>query len=174
MANIITLFFSIILSFGSNTEQQIPKPSNDSVTTFYLIRHAEKDRTNSENHDPALTENGLMRAINWAKVLKEVEFDAIYSTNYKRTIQTAKPLADLNKLEILQYDPAKLYDSNFQKTTSGRTVLVVGHSNTTPQFVNKILNKKQYENIDDSENGALFIVQVLEDGTVLSQMIYIN
>jgi len=86
MANIVILFFSIILSFGSNSEESIPKLSNDSITTFYLIRHAEKDRSDSKNSDPVLTEKGLKRAENWAKALKDIDFDAIYSTNYKRTI----------------------------------------------------------------------------------------
>ena len=89
-------------------------------------------------------------------------------------MQTAKPLADLNKLEIMKYDASKLFDSNFEKATKGNTVLVVGHSNTTPQFANAILGEKKYEDLDDSENGALFIVQVMEDGTTLSQVIYIN
>ncbi|CAL67233.1 SixA phosphatase family protein [Christiangramia forsetii] len=174
MANIITLFFSIILSFGSNSEENIPHPSNDSVTTFYLIRHAEKDRSDSKNSNPALTEKGLKRAENWANVLKDIEFDAVYSTNYKRTMQTAKPLADLKKLELLNYDANNLYSPEFKKATSGKTLLVVGHSNTTPQFANAILDEKKYENIDDSENGALFIVEVQADGSSRSKVLYIN
>jgi len=174
MVNIIIIFFSIILSLGPNSEENIPKPSNDSVTTFYLIRHAEKDRSDSKNSDPILTDKGLERAENWAKALKDIDFDAIYSTNYKRTMQTATPLADLKRLEILNYDANNLYNSEFKKATSGKTVLVVGHSNTTPQFVNAILGEKKYENINDSENGALFIVEVQADGSATSKVLYIN
>jgi len=174
MSNIVILFFTLMLNFGNNPEKTIPTPSNDSLTTFYLIRHAEKDRSDSENRDPSLTEDGLKRAKNWAKVLKDIDFDAIYSTNYNRTMQTATPLAELGNLEILNYDANNLYDTEFKKATSGKTVLVVGHSNTTPQFANAILGDKKYENIDDSENGALFIVEVQADGSTTSKVLYIN
>ena len=174
MTNIITILFSLVLSMGTGSKAHIPQTTNDSVTTYYLIRHAEKDRSDSSNRNPDLKKEGLDRAKKWAEVLKDIEFDAVYSTDYNRTMQTAKPLADQNKLEIIKYDASKLFDSNFENATKGKTVLVVGHSNTTPQFVNAILGEKKYENLDDSENGALFIVQLMEDGTTLSQVIYIN
>jgi len=174
MTTIITLFFSLFLSFGSASENQIQKPSSDSITTYYLIRHAEKDRSDNTNQDPNLTDAGLKRAEKWAKSLKDIKFDAVYSTNYNRTMQTAKPLAESQQLDVTYYDPNNLYDDNFKKATKGKTVLVVGHSNTTPQFANAILGGEKFENIDDSENGALFIVQVLEDGSKMSQVIYIN
>jgi len=174
MPTIISLFFSLFLIFGTNSEENIQTISNDSITTYYLIRHAEKDRSNSKNQDPVLTEEGLERAINWASVLKDIQFDAVYSTNYNRTKQTAQPLAESQGLDILEYDANNLYSADFKKATQAQTVLVVGHSNTTPQFVNAILGREKYQNIDDSENGALFIVQVLRDGSVQSQVIYIN
>ncbi|WP_300434443.1 phosphoglycerate mutase family protein [Christiangramia sp.] len=172
MVQIITIFFSILFSFG--TIESLPETSEDTVTTYYLIRHAEKDRSDSSNRDPELTDAGLERANNWVQVLKDIDFDAIYSTDYRRTKQTAKPLAALKNLEVLIYDPNTLYSPEFKKATLGKKVLVVGHSNTTPQFANAILGDNRYEDIDDSENGALFIVQVLEDGSKISQVIYIN
>ena len=67
---------------------------NDSVTTvYYFIRHAEKDRTNSANKNPDLTAMGQLRANNWAKVFSNVALDAVYSTPYNRTQQTAAPVA---------------------------------------------------------------------------------
>lgn len=174
MASKIIFFFSFVLILGCNSRENTSQSSNEAVTTYYLIRHAEKDRSDSENDDPALTEKGLERAVNWAEVLKDIDFDAVYSTNYKRTRQTAKPLADLKNLEVLSYDDKKLDYQEFKKKTSGKTVLVVGHSNTTPQFANAILGEKKYENIDDLENGTLFIVQVLKDDSVISQVININ
>jgi len=174
MANIITIFFSLVLGFTNPSEEIKMEVQQEPVTTYYLIRHAEKDRSDSSNRNPDLKKEGLDRAKKWAEVLKDIEFDAVYSTDYNRTMQTAKPLADQNKLEIIKYDASKLFDSNFENGTKGKTVVVVGHSNTTPQFTNAILGEKKYENLDDSENGALFIVQLMEDGTTLSQVIYIN
>ena len=143
-------------------------------TTYYLIRHAEKDRSDPLNKDPKLTEEGLKRAEKWKEALKEVPFDMVYSTGYNRTKETAKPIADANDLEIEIYDPNNLYDQEFQEKTVGKTVLVVGHSNTTPAFVNAILKNEKYKDLPDDENGGLFIVTVSSNQTVSSQLLYIN
>ncbi len=174
MAGIITILFSLFLGVNSPSEDIKMESQQEPVSTYYLIRHAEKDRSDSSNRNPDLTKEGQKRANKWAEVFKDVDFDAIYSTDYNRTMQTAKPTADHNKLEIIKYDAMNLFDESFEKTTAGKTVLVVGHSNTTPQFANAILSEKKYEDIDDSENGALFIVQVYADGSSQSQVLYIN
>lgn len=130
------------------------------ATTYYLIRHAEKIRKDKSNKNPELTKQGHSRAENWSVVFENVDFDLIYSTKYHRTIQTAEPTAKKENLEIQFYNPSKLFDADFKTKTKGKTVLVVGHSNTTPQFVNDILGKHVYENIDDSNNDNLYIVTV--------------
>ena len=56
------------------------------------------------------------------------------------------PTAKANNLEIQYYNPFKIKIEEFIETTKGETVLVVGHSNTTPQFVNKILEESKYDN----------------------------
>lgn len=84
----------------------------------------------------------------------------MYSTNYKRTQQTAKPTATAKKLEILSYNPRELYAADFQKATVGKSVLIVGHSNTTPAFVNKIMEATFLEDMADDDNASLFIVTI--------------
>lgn len=131
------------------------------VTTYYFIRHAEKDRSDAANKNPNLTDQGKKRAQDWATILKDIELDAVYSTNYNRTMQTAAPTAKDHNLEVLDYDPRTLYSDDFKKETLGKTTLVVGHSNTTPAFVNTILKEKKYENIDDRNNGNLYVVTIV-------------
>ncbi|APG59976.1 SixA phosphatase family protein [Christiangramia salexigens] len=150
------------------------KTQDKAVTTYYLIRHAEKDRSDKSYKNPHLTEAGLKRANNWAQVLKDIDLDAVYSTNYNRTKETAAPVAENKKLEIQIYDASDLYNEAFKKATAGMQVLVVGHSNTTPQLANKIIKSEKYTDIDDSENGALFIIQVYPDGSNISKVLYIN
>ncbi|RNC79843.1 MAG: phosphoglycerate mutase [Winogradskyella sp.] len=133
------------------------------TTTFYLIRHAEKDRSDKSNRNPHLTEKGLKRADNWANVLKDVKFDAVYSTNYNRTKETALPTAKANNLELKLYDPRNLDLKQFSDETYGKTVLIVGHSNTTPMFANGLLGEKKYEMIADDNNANLYIVTVKPD-----------
>jgi len=54
-----------------------------------------------------------------------------------------------------------MYTEDFVTATKGKTVLIVGHSNTTPVFANKILGKEQYKNMDDHDNASLYIVTVV-------------
>ena len=157
MKKIILFICILFTSFSSSGQQKIEK---DTITTYYLIRHAEKDRTNKKNSNPKLTEKGLERAEKWAIVFKNINLDAVYSTNYLRTIETAKPTADSKNLEIETYNAKKMFTSKFQKATKGQHILIVGHSNTTPFFVNKILDEYTYEEIDDDNNANLYIVTV--------------
>jgi 2,3-bisphosphoglycerate-dependent phosphoglycerate mutase len=132
----------------------------EKTTTYYLIRHAEKDRTDTLNKNPNLNKNGQERAKRWANYFENIDLEAVYSTEYERTMQTAKRLADSKDLEIQNYAPEKMYDAIFQKETIGKKVLIVGHSNTTPVFVNKILGEKKYENMNDTDNASLYIVTI--------------
>ena len=137
--------------------------TSDKTTTYYLIRHAEKDRTNNTNKNPNLNSDGVIRAEKWAKNFENIKLDGVYSTDYNRTQQTAAPTAKSKGLIVQSYNPSKMYDSIFKKNTKGKTVLVVGHSNTTPVFANTILGQKKYKNMADNDNASLYIVTVFND-----------
>ena len=143
------------------------------VTTYYLIRHAEKDRSDSTNTDSHLTETGKMRANQWRSIFSHISFDAIYSTDYNRTKETAEPTAEKNKLELQIYNPTAINFEKFLKETKGETVLIVGHSNTTPFFVNGIISKNKYDNMEDDNNANLYIVTIIE-GEISDQVLLIN
>lgn len=128
------------------------------TSTYYLIRHAEKDRSNPDDKDSHLNELGLQRALKWASTLKHVNFDAVYSTNYNRTKETAQPSAELHQKEITIYNPNNIDINNFLKITNGKTVLVVGHSNTIPALVNKLIGQEKYDQINDLNNSNLYII----------------
>jgi 2,3-bisphosphoglycerate-dependent phosphoglycerate mutase len=151
------LFLIIIISISIHIKAQTHE---NKITTYYFIRHAEKVRTDTTNKNPNLTTKGKKRAQNWSSVFKNVEFDSIYSTNYNRTIETATPTAKDKNLKIQFYNPKEMFNDDFKLKTFGKTILVVGHSNTTPQFVNKILGDEKYPNIDDSNNANLYIVTI--------------
>ena len=128
------------------------------VTTYYFIRHAEKLRVDKTDRNPNLNSKGLKRAESWKEIFSNISFDAIYSTDYTRTRLTAKPTADSKKLPILIYNPRDMYSKTFQNQTKGKTILVVGHSNTTNVFANKVLGFDKYEEIKDNNNSNLYIV----------------
>ncbi|MGA0403103.1 MAG: histidine phosphatase family protein, partial [Flavobacteriaceae bacterium] len=101
----LLLSFVFVLIACDSAEKSL---TPESITTIYLIRHAEKDRSDKENKNPKLTEEGKQRAERWAEVLGRSKVDAVYSTNYQRTLQTATPIATRNGLEIQTYEPNNL------------------------------------------------------------------
>ena len=170
MKSLFTLLLVITFSLPSWSQDTT---SDNQTTTYYFIRHAEKDRTDKSNRNPELNKLGKKRAKKWCKYFRKINLDAIYSTNYNRTQQTAAPTAKKKKLDVLDYDPRTLYSEEFKNATQGKVVLIVGHSNTTPAFVNMVLGNKKYENIDDNDNSKLFIVTISGD-TITDEVLTIN
>lgn len=132
------------------------------VTTFILVRHAEKDMTQS-TPDPDLSAEGYARAKRLALLLEKADIAAVYSTPFKRTRQTVEPLASLKKLDILHYasNDEKEMDKIFA-ACRGKTVLISGHSNTVPQLLNYITGDSKYTTFDDLEYGNIIIVSITE------------
>ena len=142
-------FLFINISFGQKT-----------ITTYYFVRHAEKV---DSSKNPDLSSKGIERADHWNKIFAEVDFDLVYTTDFKRTAQTASPTATAKKSTVKIYDPQNIAIESFKKETLGKKVLIVGHSNTIPDFVNHIINRKTYEDIGDSTFGNLYIVTLIGD-----------
>ena len=153
MKKFFLIIVLVFVSFAGHT-QEIEK------STYFLIRHAEKDRSDKENKNPNLTEKGQERALKWSHLLSGYGIDVVYSTEYNRTMQTADPTAKSLGLEIKNYHPFKIDFDNFLKETRGKNVLVVGHSNTIPFFANKLIGKNKYEQLEDTNNASLFIVTI--------------
>ena len=137
----------------------------ENTSVYYFIRHAEKDRSDSTNKNPSLTLQGLERANKWAVFFKDKNIAAVYSTNYKRTQQTALPIAKEQNLEIISYTAKELISEKFIANNKGKNIVIVGHSNTTPEQVNSLLGEKKYEEIADSENNNVFIVTLNKNRT---------
>lgn len=150
---------SAILLLIISCKQEAADKGQETVSTYYFIRHAEKVLTNPDNPNPDLTQEGYQRAQKWKEIFQEVPFDAVYSTDFIRTLQTAQPTAEANGLKVILYNHRDIDYSRFLNDTQGQTVLVVGHSNSTPNFVNKLIGKQLYEEIDEKEYGYLFIVK---------------
>ena len=74
---------------------------------FYLLRHAEKVVA-AGNSDPGLTQQGRERARHVAHVLAAKGVTRIFSSDVKRTRDTAGPLAELSGIEVEIYDPRAL------------------------------------------------------------------
>lgn len=162
MRNIKPLIALAIILVGSISCKEDTKNVEPIVSTFYFIRHAEKDRTDPENPDPELNQDGLNRAIRWAEIFDPIPMDVIYSTNYERTSMTAAPTSVKKNIDVKYYDPNAVDVEEFKLINEGKNVLVVGHSNTIPAFVNKMIDLEKYEDMDDGDNSSLFIVRVID------------
>lgn len=169
----IKLLLFILFFAGFNFEVNAQDNKQNQITTFYLIRHAEKDRSDPKNRNPHLTVDGKERAEKWAKVFEKIALDTVISTPFNRTLETAQPTATIKNLKIGSYDPFKLDGKEFLKNYKGKKVLVVGHSNTTPMLANKLLEREIYEIIPDDQNGYLFII-TLGNNIAEHQILVIN
>jgi len=152
----LTLLSLLLLGFLDKTN--LSAQEKETTSTYYLIRHTEKVTTDKSNRDPELNSIGKEHALHWAETFKIVAFDAIYSTDYIRTQNTAAPIAQQQGLPILPYNPRTLFNAEFQRATKGKTVLIVGHSNTTPAFVNAMLGEKKFTSLSEDDYNSLFIV----------------
>ena len=159
---IISIFF--LTSFYSYSQE---------CSSFYLIRHAEKLRIDKTERNPKLNENGILRAEKWKEILKNINLDKIYSTNYNRTIETANPTSKSQNIDITIYSPSNIDYRNFKEINKGKKVLIVGHSNTIPNFVNELIKKGFYDQIDDLNNSNLYLVNIC-DNNVSHQLLYIK
>ena len=136
-------------------------------STIFLVRHAEK-KTGGD--DPDLTKAGRARAESLATMLKDADITAIYTSEVKRTQQTAAPLAKALhvKPEVI---PANDRDGLVTKLRgSSGNVLVVGHSNTIPEII-KALGISTPVTIGDKDFDNLFIV-VLEQKPRMMRLRY--
>ena len=99
-------------------------------------------------------------------IFDAVDIDAVYASPYRRAIDTARPLATAKQLEILQYDPNELvsFAQELLKTHQGETVVIVGHSNTTPQLTNALAGT-EYSDLEETEYDWLYFVEMSPEGT---------
>lgn len=134
---------------------------------FIIIRHAEKDTTISGSQmmqaDPPLSSKGQERAQSLISKFRKYKIDKIYSTNYDRTKSTALPLANFIGLSINNYDPGNLKafaDGLIRIENQSKTILIVGHSNTSPRLVNLLLGKELYKDLDESVYNQYWVVKI--------------
>lgn len=141
--------------------------ANAQKQRFIIIRHAEKDTSVKGSQmmqaDPPLSTKGQERATSLIRKFKKYKISKIYSTNYNRTKSTALPLANTIGLTINEYDPRELQafaDELKIPVNHSKTILVVGHSNTSPKLVNLLIGKDVYKDLDDSVYNQYWLVML--------------
>ena len=153
----------LLILIGSACE-----PTADDVTTVILVRHAE--RATVDDRDPPLSAEGEARAEALADALADAGVTAIYATPYRRTRDSAAPLARRLGLEIRDTQVEGGIEAHAREVARrvvgenrGGVVLVVGQSNTVPAIV-RALTGSPIPELSEDAYGDLFIVQVPAGG----------
>ena len=138
---------------------------SQATTTMIFVRHAEKALMPID--DPGLSAEGKVRAAELARQLVDADvvagIDAIYSTDTRRTIETAQPIADALELRIQTYenqeDDEPVVDA-MVNAHKGRIILVVGHSNTLPTMIAALGASKKVPPIAELEYDNIYVISI--------------
>ena len=133
------------------------------VTTVYIVRHAEKDST-SNPADPTLSALGQVRAQALRQLLVRRQPAALFTTNTTRARATLAPLAEALKVEPQEYDPRRGRDlaDRIRKEYPGKTVVIVGHSNTVLSLIDDFGLVPPVDEIGENDYEYLFTVRLIE------------
>jgi 2,3-bisphosphoglycerate-dependent phosphoglycerate mutase len=159
IAKHVILFAALLFSAGTAVEAS---------PILFLIRHAEKATTGG--NDPELSSAGQQRAEALARILKDSEITAIFTTEFKRTQETAAPTAKATRITptiIPANDVAALGEK--LRSLKGNS-LVVAHGNTIPDLL-KALGIATPVNIPEDDYSELFVI-VLGDNPQLLRLHY--
>ena len=133
-------------------------------TTVILIRHAERLATPG-NNDPHLSAAGKSRARLLLHVLGQAKVSAIYTSEFIRTKETAQPLAAALGLSPIEATDTKDIKTDILLNHAGKTVLVVGHTNTVPELIGLFGDNSGHE-IAENEFDNMFVATVLGEDRV--------
>ncbi len=154
---IVVLYTAIAIGLAWFFESQ-------ATTTMIFVRHAERALEPADN--PGLNADGQRRVSELTRQLVDADvvagIDAIYSTPFRRTLETAQPLATALGLDINQYDPAdnEAVLAEILKRHKGKIILIVGHSDTVPTLIADLGASKKVPAIAHSEYDNIYIVSI--------------
>ena len=137
---------------------------SQATTTVIFVRHAEKAAEPAD--DPGLTPAGQRRVAELTRQLVDADViagvDAVYSTPYRRTEETARPIADALDLPLNSYDAddTEAIMEYIVREHKGKIILVVGHSNTLPALIGNMGASKRVPPIADNEYDNIYIVSI--------------
>jgi len=154
-----TILLIVVIATGTLMGAVRKNNTKSNMTIAYIVRHAEKV---DESANADLSDEGKERAKLLQWMLRDVSFDAIYSTNAPRTLSTVQPIATSRGMKIASYSPRPgTLSKTIKQQSAGKTILVGGHSNTIPQLLGELgvgIEEDLLQGFDD-----LFIVTIVRD-----------
>src|SRR5438445_5414827 len=141
----LVLFLSIFIAVTIASAQPV----------VVIVRHAEKAASGAK--DPDLSPAGRARAEALARILKDSGITAIFTSEFKRTQETAAPTATsahVTPTVVAAKDTAGLVAKLHQLNGNA---LVVAHGDTIPNII-KALGINSPINIPDEDYSELLVV----------------
>jgi broad specificity phosphatase PhoE len=144
------------------TSQSISAQQKHQKLTIILLRHAEKDKAEEEiTLDPRLSKEGEVRAQRLKEIIEKYKPDAVFSSQFQRTISTVRPYAQEKSMMIQFYNHRKLEEIAAIATAGNfKRILIVGHNSTTPALTNRLIGQDKYKPLDENEYDKIFIVKI--------------
>jgi broad specificity phosphatase PhoE len=155
------------LAAGLGVALFVAPPLAHAQKLVYVVRHAERAdggaavpaaSMSAAPADPSLSAAGAARAVKLASLLGAAGITAVYATEFKRTQETARPLAAEIKVPITTVaarDTAALVAA-LKSTHASGIVLVVAHSNTMPAIVTALGGPSIA--VGDSDYGDVYVI----------------
>ncbi|MFP5329247.1 MAG: SixA phosphatase family protein [Alphaproteobacteria bacterium] len=156
----VSLLGLVALALGG-CAASAPAAQAGEAKPVYVVRHMQK----AQGDDPPLSAEGAANAQRLAELLSAKGIVAIFATPTRRAMQTAEPLATKLGIAVTSYE-AKDPDRLVEAVAAARgPVLVVGHSNTVPDLVDRLGGPPQPP-LSDTDYGTVYVVE--PDGDVTS------
>jgi len=129
----------------------------EDAAAVVFVRHAE---AMADEENPGLTDQGTARAERISQLVYPLNIQEVFMTTLRRTIHTARPLAENSEIPISTYTQEQYPNvlGKIHTRRMGTNVIVYGHSNTTPELINLLTGTNNLENIPHDEYDNIFIV----------------
>lgn len=140
-------------SAAQNDDAQLP----ERPAAIFVVRHAEKE----SGDDPRLTPEGQERAAALVPLLESAGIDAIYATQWRRTQETAAPIAQALGLDVHIVETSDGFEGELAARVGGKhagqVVLIIGHSNTNPVLLDA-LGAAEAPTISDDDYDDVYLM----------------
>lgn len=147
------LLFSLLISLFSFAQSN----TETTITKIIVVRHAEKADDGTKN--PPLSPEGIQRAERLSTMLSDLKVDKLYATPFLRTNQTLTPLSKKFNIPIDNYDASDItFAEQLLQKEKGKTIVIAGHSNSSPTLVNRLIKKELYQKLDESVFSKIWIL----------------
>jgi broad specificity phosphatase PhoE len=165
LASLVVICLALIATLWATALPPGSAAVEPTLMTVILVRHAEKEIVPPENKDPNLSAAGQARAQELLRMLAGAGVNAIYATQYKRTQQTAMPLADKLGIPVTKIEAKETAElvKQIRARPAGQTIFIAGHNNTVPEII-AALGGPKMDVIPETEYDNFYVLTVSSEG----------